>query len=89
MDQGVGASNNSPVIVAGPTEPRLVVLANRLDVPDFSCALPGLTVPQLESSGMPASGSSGSQKWGSRRRVSVPPAGHQGNSARSYARGGR
>jgi len=39
MDLGVGASNNSPVLLADPTEPRFVVLANRIDFPEFSCAL--------------------------------------------------
>ena len=32
-------ANNSPILVADPTEPRFVVLANRLDSPDFGCAL--------------------------------------------------
>jgi len=32
-------SNNSPVIVADPTDGRFVVMANRIDGPDFSCAL--------------------------------------------------
>lgn len=32
-------ANNSPVVLADPTERRFVVLANRLDAPDFSCAL--------------------------------------------------
>jgi hypothetical protein len=32
-------ANNSPLLVADPTEPRFVVLANRLDGPDFGCAL--------------------------------------------------
>lgn len=39
MDQGVGLANNSPSLVADPTEPRFVALANRLDAPDFGCAL--------------------------------------------------
>lgn len=39
MDQGVGPSSNSPTIVADPTDARFVVLANRMDAPDFSCAL--------------------------------------------------
>ena len=38
-NQSVGPANNSPTIVADPGEPRFVVLANRLDAPDFSCAL--------------------------------------------------
>lgn len=32
-------SSNSPLLVADPREPRFVVMANRLDAPDFSCAL--------------------------------------------------
>lgn len=32
-------ANNSPVVVADPTNARFVVLANRLDAPDFGCAL--------------------------------------------------
>ena len=39
MDQSLGASNNSPLILVDPTEPRFVAMANRLDAPDFSCAL--------------------------------------------------
>lgn len=39
MDMGVGFANNSPLLLADPTEPLFVVLANRLDAPDFSCAL--------------------------------------------------
>ncbi|HEV2125951.1 MAG TPA: sialidase family protein [Chloroflexota bacterium] len=39
MDQSVGLSNNSPRLVADPLEPRFVVMANRLDAPDFGCAL--------------------------------------------------
>ncbi len=39
MDQGLTPANNSPTIVVDPTEPRFVVLANRLDSPDFNCAL--------------------------------------------------
>ncbi len=31
--------HNSPLLAADPTEPRFVVLANRLDGPDFGCAL--------------------------------------------------
>ncbi len=31
--------HNSPVLVADPKEPRFVLLASRLDSPDFSCAL--------------------------------------------------
>lgn len=39
MDQGAGFANNSPMLVADPTAPRFVVAANRLDAPDFGCAL--------------------------------------------------
>ncbi|PLS76772.1 MAG: hypothetical protein CYG61_00395 [Actinobacteria bacterium] len=39
MDHGMAPANNSPTILADPTEPRFVVLANRLDAPDFGCAL--------------------------------------------------
>ena len=31
--------NNSPLLAVDPTEPRFVLLANRLDGPDFGCAL--------------------------------------------------
>lgn len=39
MDRTREPANNSPLLVADPEEPRFVVLANRLDAPDFSCAL--------------------------------------------------
>ena len=39
MDLGVRAAHNSPVLALDPTEPRFVVVANRLDAPDFGCAL--------------------------------------------------
>lgn len=39
MDLAVGRAHNSPSLAADPTEARFVVLANRLDGPDFSCAL--------------------------------------------------
>jgi len=39
MERSVGPANNSPVLVADPADPQFVVLANRLDAPDFSCAL--------------------------------------------------
>lgn len=39
MNIGVGPANNSPQIVDDPTNSRFVVMANRLDAPDFSCAL--------------------------------------------------
>lgn len=32
-------ANNTPVVAADPTERRFVALANRVDAPDFSCAL--------------------------------------------------
>lgn len=32
-------SSNSPLLMADPEQPRFVVMANRLDAPDFSCAL--------------------------------------------------
>lgn len=34
-----GSANNSPLLAVDPTEDRFVVVANRLDGPDFSCAL--------------------------------------------------
>lgn len=39
MHQNMGPANNSPKLLADPTEPQFVVIANRLDAPDFSCAL--------------------------------------------------
>lgn len=39
MDLTRGFANNSPNLVADPTDGRFVVMANRLDAPDFSCAL--------------------------------------------------
>jgi hypothetical protein len=39
MHRTVEPANNSPLLVADPGEPRFVALANRLDAPDFSCAL--------------------------------------------------
>jgi hypothetical protein len=39
LHQGLGVANNSPALNADPTEPKFVVLANRLDAPDFRCAL--------------------------------------------------
>ncbi len=38
-EREIAPANNSPLIVADPTDARFVVLANRLDAPDFSCAL--------------------------------------------------
>lgn len=39
MQLSLAASNNSPSLVADPTDERFVALANRLDAPDFGCAL--------------------------------------------------
>lgn len=39
MDRSVAPANNSPVLVADPGDRQFVALANRLDAPDFSCAL--------------------------------------------------
>lgn len=39
MNRSVGPGNNSPTLLADPGDPDFVVLANRLDAPDFSCAL--------------------------------------------------
>ena len=39
MDRTREPANNSPLLVADPSEPRFVALANRMDAPDFSCAL--------------------------------------------------
>ncbi|MCA1571831.1 MAG: sialidase family protein [Acidimicrobiales bacterium] len=39
IDMKVTASNNSPLVVADPADARFVVLAHRLDAPDFGCAL--------------------------------------------------
>ena len=39
MDQSYGASHNSPQLLVDPSEPRFVAMANRLDAPDFGCAL--------------------------------------------------
>ncbi len=38
-DLSVTAANNSPMLVADPTDARFVVAAHRLDAPFFSCAL--------------------------------------------------
>lgn len=38
-DLRVGLANNSPAVVADPTDERFVVIANRLDAPDFGCGL--------------------------------------------------
>ncbi len=38
-NQGTAPANNSPVLAGDPTDPRFVVMANRLDAPDFDCAL--------------------------------------------------
>lgn len=39
MHQEVAPANNSPTLLADPEDPDFVVMANRLDAPDFSCAL--------------------------------------------------
>lgn len=39
MNHSVGPSNNSPSVVADPNDRRFVAMANRMDAPDFSCAL--------------------------------------------------
>jgi hypothetical protein len=39
MDVSVGTSNNSPALVADPTNDQFVVLPHRIDAPDFGCAL--------------------------------------------------
>lgn len=39
MNRTLEPANNSPSLVADPTEARFVVMANRLDAPDFSCSL--------------------------------------------------
>lgn len=39
MDQSLAPGNNSPTLVADPDDPSFVVMANRLDAPDFGCAL--------------------------------------------------
>ncbi|MDQ3931547.1 MAG: glycoside hydrolase, partial [Actinomycetota bacterium] len=39
MNLSWGAANNSPVLMADPTQHSFVVLANRLDAPAFNCAL--------------------------------------------------
>lgn len=38
-DIGLGVASNSPTLATDPADPRFVVLANRLDSPDFGCAL--------------------------------------------------
>lgn len=38
-DLAYGPANNSPLLAADPTDGRFIALANRLDAPDFSCAL--------------------------------------------------
>ena len=39
MHLSQGPANNSPILVADPIDDRYIVMANRLDAPDFSCAL--------------------------------------------------
>lgn len=38
-NRGIGPANNSPFLVVDPNEPSFVVMPNRLDGPDFGCAL--------------------------------------------------
>jgi len=60
MDMRAQTASNSPLLVADPADPRFVVLAYRLDAPDFGCAVqlsgdggrswsPADPVPQLPS----------------------------------------
>lgn len=39
MNRAVGPASNSPVLTQDPTDSNFMLLANRLDAPDFSCAL--------------------------------------------------
>lgn len=39
MDLVRGTANNSPALVVDPTDARVIVLPNRIDSPDFGCAL--------------------------------------------------
>lgn len=39
MDQTRGVASNSPVLLADPTNTRFIVVAHRVDAPDFSCGL--------------------------------------------------
>lgn len=39
MNQGVGVANNTPDLALHPHDDRFVAMANRLDAPDFGCAL--------------------------------------------------
>ncbi|MEN3316347.1 MAG: hypothetical protein V7605_2581 [Acidimicrobiaceae bacterium] len=39
MDQGIGPASNSPALAVDPHDSHFVVLANRLDAPDFGCSL--------------------------------------------------
>ncbi len=39
VDLRVGQANNSPVLLADPTNDRVLALASRIDGPDFGCAL--------------------------------------------------
>ena len=39
MDEAFSPVSNSPALVADPSDSRFIVLPNRLDGPDFSCAL--------------------------------------------------
>ena len=39
MDRETQVANNSPELLEDPIQPRLLLMANRVDFPDFSCAL--------------------------------------------------
>ena len=39
MNLGPRPANNSPILLADPTEPRFVILAHRVDAPTFGCGL--------------------------------------------------
>lgn len=39
MDLSAGTANNSPEVVVDPADERFVAVANRIDAPDFGCAL--------------------------------------------------
>ncbi|HVE47435.1 MAG TPA: sialidase family protein [Acidimicrobiales bacterium] len=61
MDAGREVANNSPALVADPRDERFVAMANRVDAPEFSCAL------QLSGDG--------GRSWTSARPVPKLPAG--------------
>lgn len=60
MDESFKPANNSPTLVADPSDGRFVVEANRLDGPDFSCALQ-------------VSGDGGASWIGTRPMTKLPP----------------